>query len=66
MPAVKIIEVMGVSAESWDDAARSALKEAQKSVRNISGLDVVSHTAKVEHGKISEYHATCKIAFRVE
>jgi flavin-binding protein dodecin len=66
MPVIKVIEVMGVSNESWDDAATQALKGAQNTVRNISGLEVVSQTAKVKDGKISEYHATCKVAFRVE
>lgn len=66
MAAIKVIEVMGVSTQSWEDAANEALKEAKKSVRNISGLDVVCQTAKVKDGKVSEYHATCKIAFRVE
>jgi flavin-binding protein dodecin len=66
MPAVKIIEVMGVSKESWEDAANQALKEALKSVRNISGLEVASQTAKVKDGRVAEYHSTCKLAFRVE
>ena len=66
MAAVKIIEVLGTSETSWEDAANEALKEAKKSVRNISGVELMSHTAKVKDGKISEYHTTCKIAFRVD
>jgi hypothetical protein len=66
LPAIKIIEVLGISDKSWEGAAGAALAEANKTVRNITGLDVVSQTAKVKDGKITEYHATCKIAFRVE
>ena len=66
MSAVKIIEVLGVSEASWEDAAAEALKEAGKSVRNITGLELIAQTAKVNDGKLSEYHATCKKAFRVE
>ena len=66
MPAIKIIEVLGISDKSWEGAATAALAEAGKTVRNITGLDIVSQTAKVKDGKITEYHTTCKIAFRVE
>ena len=66
MAVIKVIEVLGVSDKSWDDAAAQALKGATSSVRNISGIEVLSQTAKVKDGAISEYHATCKVAFRVE
>ena len=66
MAAVKIIEILGTSNDSWADAAREAVQEAEKSVRGISGVELVSQTAKVKDGKITEFHATCKIAFRVE
>jgi flavin-binding protein dodecin len=66
MPAIKIIEVLGVSKKSWEDAANEALAEAKKSVRGITGLEVVAQTAKVTDGDVAEYHATCKIAFKVD
>lgn len=65
MPAVKIIEVLGISEKSWQKAAEEALEEAKKTVRNITGLEVISQTAKVKDGDIVEYHTNCKIAFRV-
>ncbi len=66
MSAVKIIEVLGVSKKSWEEAAEGALSAAKKSVRNITGLELTAQTAKVKDGKIAEYHATCKIAFKVD
>jgi len=66
MPVVKVIEVLGISEKSWEDAATQALKGATNTIRNITGLDLVSQTAKVKDGKITEYHATCKVAFRVD
>lgn len=66
MAVVKIIEVMGISTKSWEDAANEAVKEAAKTVRGITGIDVKSQTAKVSDGKISEYHSTVNIAFRIE
>ncbi len=66
MPVIKVIEVLGVSDKSWEDAATQALKGATNTVRNVSGLEIISQTAKVKDGAISEYHSNCKVAFRVE
>jgi len=52
MPVIKVIEVLGVSDKSWEDAAMQALKGATSTVRNISGIEIVSQTAKVKDGKI--------------
>ncbi len=66
MTVVKIIELVGTSDKSWEDAVRQAVKEAAKTVRNIVGVDVVGFTAKVKDGEITEYRANIKIAFVVE
>ncbi len=66
MPAIKVLELVGISNKSWHDAVENALKEASKTVRNITGVDVLNTTAKVEKSKITEYHANVKFAFRVE
>ncbi len=66
MTVVKIIELVGSSAEGWKEAAENALMEASKTVRNIVGMDVVGWTAKVEKNKIVSYKANVKIAFIAE
>ncbi len=66
MPIVKVIELVGTSKVGWEDAARNAVKEAGKTVRNIVGVEIVGMTAKVEGGEISEYRADVKVAFLVE
>lgn len=66
MPAVKVIEVMGTSQESWEDAAHEALVEANQTVENISGIEVISWTADVQDGQAVEYKATTEIAFPVQ
>lgn len=66
MPTIKVLELVGVSQKSWHDAVDQALAEATKTVRNISGIDVLHTTAKVKDNKIVEYHANVKFAFRVE
>lgn len=63
---IKIIELMGVSQSSFSDAARLAVEEASKTIRGISGIEVLNSSAKVDGGKISEYHVTVRIAFPVE
>jgi len=63
---IKIIEVIGSSDKSWEDAARNAVETAAKTVKNITGVDVVNFTAHVKDGKIINYKATCKLAFKVE
>jgi dodecin len=63
---VKIVELMGVSDESFSDAVRNAVKEAAKTIRNISGVEVVKSTAQVEDDEIFEYHVTVRLAFAIE
>lgn len=63
--AVKVIEVIGVSTESWEDAADQAVKKASESVKGITGVEVVSQTARVSDGVITQYHSTVKLAFVV-
>jgi len=63
---VKIIELMGVSEESFSDAVRQAVKEASKTIRNITGVEVIKSTAEVEGDEIFEYHVTVRMAFAIE
>ena len=66
MSVVKIIELVGSSPKSWEEAAQNAIQTASKSIRGIIGIDVINFTAKVKEGKISEYKANVKIAFLYE
>jgi flavin-binding protein dodecin len=66
MAAVKVIEVIGTSTKGWHDAVDEALKEAAKTVKGITGIDVVGKTALVKDSKITEYRAAVKIAFLIE
>ena len=66
MSVIKIVEVIGSSPKSWDEAAKNALAETAETVRNIKSIDVKRMTAKVEKSKIVEYRAVVKIAFIVE
>jgi flavin-binding protein dodecin len=62
----KVVTIIGSSPESFARAADSAVQEASRTIRNITGADVVSMSAAVENGKISEYKTTVNIAFAVD
>jgi flavin-binding protein dodecin len=61
---VKIIELVGSSKVSTDDAARQALKSAQRKIRNIRAVDIVSTGLRGEN--LDEYRAHVRVAFVVE
>jgi len=63
---IKVIELIGVSKKSFDDAFAEGVKRAAKSLRNVTGVDVVGQTATVADGKIAEYRVNLKVAFAVE
>ena len=63
---VKIVELMGVSEESFSDAVRQAVREAAKTIRNITGVEVIKSTAEVDGDEIFEYHVTVRLAFAIE
>ena len=63
--AIKVIEVIGVSDEGFEDAVHQAVAKAAESVKGITGVEVVNMNAKVHDGKISQYRVACKLAFAV-
>jgi len=63
--AVKVIEIIGISSKSFDDAIAQALDKASKSVKGITGFEITKHMASVEDGKIKNYKVNVKLAFPV-
>ena len=57
MGVIKIIEVIGGSPKSWEEATNNALKETADTIRNIKSIDVERFNAKVEKNKIVEYRS---------
>jgi dodecin len=66
MPIVKVIEVIAQSEKSIDDAIRSAVTEASKTIRNIDSVYVKDIKAHVKDGLITTFGVICKISFRLE
>ena len=64
--AVKVIEIIGVSEKSFEDAVNNAVKKASESVSGITGVEVVSQTARVAEGQEMRHAATCKLACAVK
>lgn len=64
--AVKIVELIGSSEVNFGEAVEEAVERAGQTVRHVCGVDVLGFSAKVEDGKITEYRADVKIAFKVE
>jgi flavin-binding protein dodecin len=64
----EVIEIIGNSDKSWQDAAQVALDEAKKTIHEITGIEVGDMTAKVDpnSGNITKYHTAIKIAFGVK
>ena len=62
----KVITIIGSSPESFAKAADAAVQEAARTLRGISGADVLSMSAEVQDGRISEYRTTVNIAFAIE
>jgi dodecin len=62
----KVIEVIGSSATSSDDAVREAVSAASKSIRGITNVDVIELTCDVDQGVITRWNALVKISFPVE
>ena len=63
---VKVIEVLAQSETSWEDAAKNALDEAKKTLRNIRSIYVKDFEAKVENDEIVQFRITAKISFDLE
>jgi dodecin len=64
MAAVKIIELIGTSGKSSDDAVQQALAEARSSLRNIKAIDLVSTGLRGDN--LDEWRAHVRVAFLVE
>jgi hypothetical protein len=60
----KIIELVGTSTKSWEDAAASAVKRASKSLRDLRVAEVEKLDLVIEEGKVTGYRARLKVSFK--
>jgi len=62
----KIIEVIGSSGTSWEDAAQKAVETAGKSLRDLRVAEVAELDMKIENGKVAAYRTKVKLSFKYE
>ena len=61
-----VVEIIGTSKQSWEDAARNAIETASKSLRDLRIAEVVKLDMKVENGIVSEYRTRVLLSFKYE
>jgi flavin-binding protein dodecin len=59
-------EVIGVSSESWEAAARNALEAAAKTVRELRVGEVVRQDVTIENGQVTNYRVRLSISFKYD
>lgn len=60
----KVIELVGTSEKSWEDAATSAVETAGKSLRELRIAEIAKLDLKVDSGKVVAYRARVKVSFK--
>ena len=62
----KVIEIIGSSPNSWEEAARIAVEEAASHVRGVRVAEVDKLDMRIEEGEVAEYRAKVHVSFRYE
>jgi dodecin len=62
----RVTEVIGVSADSWEQAARNAVETAGESVRELRIAEVIRQDVTIEDGKVSEFRVRLGISFKYD
>jgi len=60
----KIIEIVGTSPKSWEDAAKLAVETAAKSLEDLRVAEVVKQDVTMENGKVTAYRVRLNISFK--
>jgi flavin-binding protein dodecin len=62
----RVTEVIGVSTDSWEAAARSAIETASKTVRDLRVAEVVRQDVVIENGGVANFRVRLAISFKYE
>jgi len=62
----KVIELVGTSTDSWEQAAQAAVTQAGKTLRDLRIAEVSELDLVIEDGKVSAYRAKVKVSFKFE
>ena len=64
MSVYKVIEVIGTSEKSWEDAAKNAVERASKTLEELRIAEVTSQDLKIENGKVVAYRTKLSLSFK--
>lgn len=62
----RVIDVIGTSTQSWEDAAKNAVETASKTVRDLRVAEVNKLDVKIEDGKVVAFRARVQLSFKYE
>jgi dodecin len=62
----KVIELVGTSSKSWEEAAKTAVERAAQSLRDLRIAEVVELDIQLSNGKVEAYRAKMKVSFKYE
>jgi dodecin len=62
----KIIELCGVSDNSYAEATKNAVAKASETLRNLDWFEVVNQRGVIKNGKVAEFQVVLKVGFRLE
>jgi len=65
MSVLKVIEVMGNSTVSFEDAVQNVISEASKTVKNMKSVYIQDMQVTVENNEIAQYRVTTKVSFGI-
>ncbi len=65
MSVLKVVEILGNSTKSWEDAVQQVVNEASKTIKNIKSVYVQDMQAMVRDNKIVEYRVNAKVTFGI-
>ncbi|HET7211457.1 MAG TPA: dodecin domain-containing protein [Methyloceanibacter sp.] len=62
----KVIELIGTSTKSWEEAAKAAVERAAETLRDLRVAEVVTQDLVITDGKVEAYRAKVKVSFKYE
>ncbi len=64
MGTYKVIEIIGTSPNSWEEAAKMAVEQASQTLEDLRVAEVISQDLKIENGKVMAYRTKISISFK--
>ena len=62
----KVIELIGTSTESWEEAAKAAVERAAETLRDLRVAEVIEQDLQISEGKVEAYRTKLKVSFKYE